>query len=370
MLWDSSVSVPSADKLNDIEGVKFYVIKKHQPVVDRFNWLHGIALAWHGDRLFASYGHNQGKENTATEVANYSVSSDGGATWSAPKLIDEGKEKNLAVSHGVLLSDGGKLWAFQGAFHGRMQNIHTRAYVRDETTGQWIKHGIIVEGGFWPMQEPQRMADGNWMMAGLQVVDGIGKPNNPAAVAISRGDDLLKWDLISIPKPPEVNMWGESTVILDGSNVLNISRYRSPIALASTSNDFGRKWTTMQQSNLPMAASKPYAGVLSTGQRYLIGNTTADNRNRRWPLTIAVTDPQGIQFRRVYRIRTAIHDGPGESHDSAALSYPYAVERGGKLYVAFSNDGGRGTNRNSAELAIIPIESLALQPEFHSGNER
>ncbi|MCO8121261.1 FAD-dependent oxidoreductase [Stieleria sp. TO1_6] len=358
-LWDPNVAVPSAAELLDIPGIEFSVVKQHEPETDKFDWLHGIALVWHGDRLFASFGHNHGKENTASEMANYCISSDGGASWSSVKLIDEGEEANHAVSHGVFLNHGGQLWAFHGAFNGRMRKIHTRAYLWDETTEVWTKQGTVMEEGFWPMQEPQPMADGNWLMAGLQVVEGIGKPNNPAAVAISHGNDLLKWDLVSIPKPADVNMWGESTVLVDGSDVVNVSRYQKPIALWSTSHDFGRTWTMMQESNLPMAASKPYAGVLSTGQRYLIGNTTSGNQNRRWPLTITVTAPNESQFCRTYRIRDAIHVGPGESHAKASLSYPYAVEHNGKLYVGYSNNGGRGANRNSAELAIIPVESLA-----------
>lgn len=357
-LWDSSVPVPSAGQLDDLAGIEFHVIKRHEPERDQFDWLHGVALVWHRDKLLASYGHNHGKENTASEIANYSISSDGGTTWSAPTLIDDGREDNLAVSHGVFLSHGETLWAFHGAFYGRMQRIHTRAYSFNEVTATWAPHGVVVEGGFWPMQEPQRMTDGNWIMAGLQVIDGIGKPNNPAAVAISHGDDLTRWDLVSISTPPGMNLWGESTVIVDGAALLNVSRYRRPVALTSTSNDFGHSWTVMQESGLPMAASKPYAGVLSTGQRFLIGNTTADGKNRRWPLTIAVSGSDGGPLRRVYRIRDAIHEGPGESHPSAALSYPYAIQHGGKLYVGYSNDGGRGGNRNSAELAIIPIESL------------
>ncbi len=215
-LWDPSVAVPSAGELREIDGIEFHVIKRHEPDVDHFDWLHGVALAWHDDRLFVSYGHNHGKENTASEVANYSISTDAGVNWSSPKLIDEGGEENLAVSHGVFLSDGGKLWAFHGAFYGRMKKIHTRAYSLNESTGDWTQHGVVVKQGFWPMQEPQRMPDGNWIMAGLQVVDGIGKANNPAAVAISHGDDLLKWDLVSIPKLPQLNLWGESTVIIRG----------------------------------------------------------------------------------------------------------------------------------------------------------
>ena len=359
-LWDAHRNVPAAWELLDPEDMEFQVIKKHEPKLDHYEWLHGIALAWHGDQLFASYGHNFGSENTASEVANFSISTDKGATWSNPMLIDDGDEPNLAVSHGVFLEHDDRLWAFHGAFTGRMQNIHTRAYLFDDATGRWEKQGVVVTDGFWPMQQPLRMNDGNWIMSGLRVIEGIGKPNNPAAVAISHGDDLRKWDLVTIPKPPELHMWGESTVIVNGANVTNISRYSSPSALVSTSRDFGRTWSMMDKSNLPMAASKPYAGTLSTGQHYLIGNTTNANGNRRWPLTIAVTAPHGEQFVQVFRIRDAVHAGPGESTATASLSYPYAIERDGKLYVAYSNDGGRRANRNSAELAIIPVASLTV----------
>lgn len=358
-LWDATNPVPAAADLPDVEGIKFHVIKARQPERDGFNWLHGVALAWHGEKLFASFGHNSGKENTASEIANYTVSEDGGQTWSKVKLIDDGKEEDLAVSHGVFLRQAKTLWAFQGAFYGRMKKIHTRAYSLDEASGQWRFHGVVIEDGFWPMQEPQKMPDGNWIMAGLQVVEGIGGGNNPAAVAISHGNDFTKWSLVSVPRPAAMAMWGESTVVANGRHVTNISRFRQPVALVSRSADYGRTWSTMKESNLPMTASKPYAGTLSTGQAYLIGNTTADSRNRRWPLTITVTDQAECSFRRVFKIRDAEHPHAGESHPKAALSYPYAIEHQGKLYVGYSNDGGRGANRNSAELAVIPVTSVA-----------
>ena len=40
--------------------------------------------------------------------------------------------------------------------------------------------------------------------------------DDPAAVAISHGDDFTKWDVVAIPKPEDLEMWGESTVIADG----------------------------------------------------------------------------------------------------------------------------------------------------------
>ncbi|NQT12817.1 MAG: exo-alpha-sialidase, partial [Planctomycetes bacterium] len=318
------------------------------------------AVAWHKGELYASFGHNTGSENTATEVANGRKSTDGGKTWGPLFAIDDGDPANPAVSHGVFLSHAGKLWAFHGTFTDRMQGVHTCAYVLDEETGKWQPQGVVAEDGFWSTQEPLRMEDGNWIMAGISVAGGYGGPDDPAAVAISHGEDFSKWDVVIVPKPKGLEMWGESTVIVDGPRVLNISRWGRPIALAAESQDYGRSWTTMRPSNLPMAGSKPYAGTLSTGQRYLVATTTADSGNRRSPLTIAVSRPGEEVFQRIFRIRDAKWDGPGESHPGCRLSYPYAVEHEGKLYVVYSNDGSRGGNRNSAEMAVIPVEALRV----------
>jgi len=361
VLWDPQRPVPKAAGLAKLEGVEFHVIQPRRPNLDGYNWLHGVAIVRHEDALYASFGHNQGSENTASEVANGRASRDGGRTWAPLFAIDDGPEENLAVSHGVLLSHQGRLWAFHGSFYGSMQRVHTRAYMLDPQSGKWTAKGIVAQDGFWPMQEPVKMGDGNWIMAGIAVEGGYGGPNDPAAVAISHGDDLTRWDVVPVPKPKNLEMWGESTVLVDGREVLLISRYHRPVALASTSSDCGRTWTTIRESNLPMAASKPYAGVLSTGQRYLVATTTADSGNNRRPLTIAVTRPGERVFRKIYRIRDAENDGPGESGPKIRLSYPYAAEYDGRLYVVYSNDGGRGGNRNSAEMAVIPVEKLAAE---------
>ena len=358
-LWAGG-AFPARAELPSLEGVSFQVIKPWEFETDGYRFLHGVALAWHEGRLYASFGHNKGGENTGSEEARGCRSDDGGQTWSEPFTIATGAGR-LAVSHGVFLSHGGTLWAFHGAFYDVMKQVHTRAYVRDAVTGTWQARGTIIEGGFWPMQEPQRLADGNWIMSGIAVANG-----NPAAVAISHGDDLLRWDLVVIPPAPE-SMWGESSVILDGKRILNLARYGAQAqALAAVSTDYGRTWTASQPSNLPMASSKPYTGTLSTGQHYLVCSTSADGGHRRSPLTLAVTRPGEARFCRVFRLREALHGGPGESHPGAALSYPYAIEHEGRLFVGYSNNGGRAGadrlcwNNNSAELAIIPVSALAV----------
>ena len=215
------------------------------------------------------------------------------------------------------------------------------------------------------MQQPQQMDDGNWIMAGLKVGEG-----NPAIVAISHADDFLKWDVVPIPQAKDIKkMWGESTVIVSGKQITNISRYGDKAeALVATSEDYARTWSEMRPG-LPMTTSKPIAGTLSTGQRYLVCTTAADSGKRRSPLTIAVSKPSENLFSKVFVIRHAeFPDGPGESHPNAAL-LPYAIEHKGKLYVGYSNSGDKSTrvgtgrelwNNNSAELAVIPIDQLRV----------
>jgi hypothetical protein len=354
-LWDERVRMLKAAELPVLEGVEFHVIKKQAPDTDGAKWTLGVGLAWHKGRLYASYGFNKGDENTPTEEAHVRVSDDGGKTWGAPVVMDHG-EGNLGVSHGVFLSHGGNLWAFMGAFYDHFQRTHTRAYLLDETTGQWQAKGTVLNDGFWPMQEPQKMADGNWIMAGFRVAKGYDAKGHLPAVAISKGDDFTKWNLVAIEAAPGLgNVWGESTVIVEGSRITNIARYGAkPLALVSTSDDYGRTWTLAAPSNLPMATSKPYAGTLSTGQRFLACTTTADSGGGRSPLTIAVSKPGQPLFSKVYVVRHSVSDKtPGVSDPRAEFSYPYAIEHDGKLYVGYTHK-----SHIANELAVIPVADL------------
>jgi hypothetical protein len=354
-LWDDAQRVPTAADLSKLQGVEFHVLKKQQPDTDGCRWTLGVGLVWHKGRLYASYGFNKGSENTPTEEAHVRVSSDGGQTWTAPVVMDHG-EGNLGVSHGVFLSHKDKLWAFMGAFYDKFQRTHTRAYTLNESSGAWEPRGVVIDNGFWPMQEPQMMADGNWIMAGARISNGYDVVGDLPAVAISRGDDFTRWELVVVPAATGLGqIWGESTVIVEDNRIINISRYGAKaLALASVSEDFGRTWTSTAPSNLPMATSKPYAGILSTGQRYLVCTTTADSGGKRSPLTITISKPDESLFGKVYLIRTSVFDGtPGVSHPEADFSYPYAVEHQGKLYIGYTHK-----SHAANELAVIPIQTL------------
>lgn len=362
-LWNDTQTLPKAAELPQVAGAEFHVIKKQAPDTDGAKWTLGVGLAWHKGRFYASYGYNKGNENTPTEEAHVRVSGDGGKTWGPPVVMDAG-EGDLGVSHGVFLSHGGKLWAFMGAFYAGSRpyhRVHARAYLLDEASGKWESRGAVIEGGFWPMQEPLKMADGNWIMSGLRIGGQYGQSGNLPAVAISKGDDFTKWDLVVIPAALGLgkNLWGESTVIVEGKRILNISRYgKKALALLSVSEDHGRTWTPAACSNLPMATSKPYAGTLSTGQRYLVCTTTADTGGRRSPLTIAVSKPGEAVLSKVFLVRTSVFDQtPGVSAPNIDFSYPYAVEHQGKLYIGYTHKSHAANG-----LAVIPIRSLEIKP--------
>lgn len=355
LLWDPSVPMPRSSDIPRLPNTRFTIIKKREPEKDGYDWLHGVAIIRHKNVFYTCWGHNKGAENTLTEVVQGSRSYDGGRTWSAVEMIAPGDDKT-AESHGVFLSRQGALWLFVSNFTGWRRGTKTKASVLNERTNRWVSKGIVAGDDFWPMAEPCRMDDGNWIMAGIIV-----RGTYPAGVAISRGEDFTQWDVIEIPQSEELErMWGESAVIVAGSEITNIARYGAKaMALASKSCDFGRTWTPMRQSNLPMTPSKPYAGILSTGQRYAIGTIAADAGFIRIPLTIAVSRPGEKMFCRIFCITDrTMRDNPRKAQPH--LAYPYAVEYDKTLYVVYSAALQRG-NLNDAELAVIPIDDLRVE---------
>ena len=153
------------------------------------------------------------------------------------------------------------------------------------------------------MDEPFRMDNGNYIIGGF-LVGGC----NQSAVAISDGDNLAKWEVILIPQVENIGKtWGESTVIVDGQNILNISLYGDKcLALIAHSQDFGQTWSLQSESNLPMTTSKPYGGLLSTGQHYLINSMASDIGKNRYPLSISLSKTGEITFSNIFRIRDDI----------------------------------------------------------------
>ena len=362
VLWDPEVPVPGPGEIERLENTRFEVVKLREPEVDGYVWLHGMAIWRYRGVFFTSWGANVGRENTVGEVALGRRSADDCHTWSeveaiGPSIEGEGR------SHGVFLEHGGKLWAFHSRFgkgEGRMfPGLSMEAFTLNEATDTWEAQGIAADN-FWPMMEPVRMQGGNWFVAGC---DGDWR----AAVAVSHGDDLLRWDTVKIDVGERVIT--EANAWVDKDNITLVMRNQSPLdpgnirAAVSFSTDFGRTWTVPAESNMPLSTCQPFCGTLSTGQRYLIGNSVQGGNNSRRHLTIAVSRPRQELLSRMWLIRDsaipeALRDTYGYT-DPQNLAYPHAIEHDGKLYVVYSA-GHLPANQNSGELAVIPIADLAV----------
>lgn len=357
-LWAREVAVPTREEAPIVAGARYHTIAPWQPEVDGFRWLHGAALAWHNGRLWACWGANAGAENTLTEVTRAAYSDDGGRTWSEAHTIAAGSEDE-GNSHGVLLSHRGRLWALVARFGASYANVRTEALVLDEASGAWESRGIAAGDGFWAMNQPVTLSDGALIMPGICVGGPPGEASNPAAVAISPDGNPAAWQVVRIPPAEGLDPWGESAIIVEGRRVRCIARNRpdDAVALVAQSEDAGRTWTPMTRSALPMGSTKPCAGLLSSGQRYLLSTTLADTGAGRCPLTIALDAPGERELSRVLRVRESLLPGESEERRTNAVCYPYASEHDGALYVAYSVRRGSG-NENAIELAAIPLEGL------------
>ena len=347
-IWKSEAVLPKVSELTKLKAERI-TIKPFEPETDGYIFLHGVALAKFKGKLYCAWAHNKVQENSGDEEVNYAVSNDNGKTWSGCITGNMNPEKGIAVSHGVFLTQGESMYFFAPQFIGQLgaEMMRMGAYVFDESEDKFRYLGVVLDERFWPMCEPILLENGNYIIPGIYVASDYWSPDNTAAVAISHGADIMHWDMVKVKPAAGVKVWGECTLTVDGSHCQMYCREHSEkfVALYAESFDFGTTWSELDISDLPMIESKPYAGTLSTGQRYLICSCAKGIKERN-PLTIALAEKGEEQFSKIYTIES-----------SAILSYPYAIETDGKLYVAYSSTT-EGYNRNSAELSIIDIANL------------
>lgn len=369
-LWAPAVSVPDRGAIREPKNVQLITVKPLQTGVDGYRFHHGAAIIAYKDELFVSIGVNKGVENTSGEEAIVLRSRDDGRTWGEPRVMQTPRP-GTGISHGDFLIHQDKLWAFHGAFaaietlptlntdakdefNDVFPGLCTGAYILDEGSNRWDPQGVVCEN-FWPCVEPVRLANGNWFCTGMN-------KDFLAAVAVSDGDNLKKWRSIDIPMEGDMRA-NETSFWADGSCITAVIRNHrpadpeKPCAAVSFSADYGETWTPARESNLPLSIAKPYCGVLSTGRRYLIGNSVNETNASRKYLTLALSRPGEEQLSTLYLVRD-VQQSPSPAGDARMnhICYPHAIEYKGFLYVVHS--AGHGHNINNIDLAIVPLREL------------
>lgn len=346
-LWDPGVAFPDISKIRYLDLITHVTV--HRAREGEYQFLHGAAIVAHKNVLYAAWANSLIDENSESEILRGRRSYDQGITWSDIEVIGQPLPGEDCRSHCSFLSHDDKLWAF-GARFGKIRQgsvfpgLKTEAYILDSTNCSWQTVGPVANDA-WPYDEPKRMPNGNWIM-------GAQDSEAQAAVLISHGDDFLHWDTVKIPIQDRIKlMFAETTIIIRKMTIVAIIRNSDqPFALVSVSLDCGKSWTTAETSNFPMANSKAYAGLLSTGQYFAVSNTGS-----RDTLTVAVSSPGQDQLSHIWKIRQGVTPQPFYKGwaKSAQWSYPYAIEYDGRLFIVYS------VGKEDCELSIIPIRALA-----------
>lgn len=318
-----------------------------------YHFLHGVAVdQWKG-RLVAGFAFNNKEENSITEQLFIRWSGDDGRTWTRAESI--APPASYANSHSVFLPQEDVLWCFGPRFlgHGGDEFIGLQMEAWRYDGSAWKPMGI-VGNDFWPLGAPTRLENGNWLISGCDT-------KWKAAIAISHGDDLLHWETVKPDVGEEI--FTEAAAWANGNEVLMVMRNQSAVtdgkyhAAVSLSMDYGKTFGACELSNLSMATTKPFCGKLNDGRPYLVFNESIEGKNwSRERMLLGIGERGSFSISKVY----VLDEGYACTHGRLNLSYPYAVQIGDRLYVAYSYESTPGTsyNHNDAMLAIVDISSL------------
>lgn len=202
-LWDPKVAFPAFDEMSDLDIVTHVAVERAQP--GEYHYLHEPAIAWHRDMLQVCFAnHPVAETNVRDEVIRGRRSVDG-LRWSEASIWAKAPLGDVeSYNHPVLFEDEGRLLGF---FTGwRNERPHTQLFLFDDDRQEWQHLGKEIPG-FIPFCPPQRMPDGNWIIGGELFW-------YEAAVAISHGDDLTRWDTVQLPRSEGVELIFPETAIV------------------------------------------------------------------------------------------------------------------------------------------------------------
>ncbi len=359
-VWDSSVDFPMPKKMEDPGIVTQVTVTRAQE--GEFHYLHEASIAWHKGRFFIGWSNHKTHEDENRNEQIRGCTSVDGLHWTRPgEWVAAPLMGVTSFNHPLLFEHEDILYGFFVAW--REGRPGTEIFTFDDEQERWIHHPGSQLPEFLPFCTPQRMENGNWVMGGEFWW-------YHSAVAISDGEDLLHWRVVKIPNAEDIRLlYPESAIVCHKDRLLAFCRPRQvgPVnaddaltAPVSESFDFGETWSTVRMSNFPLAPSQPFSGILSTGQNYLLVNSLEENRTL---LLIAVTEPGGKLFKKIYKVRHqawpairlfgGYNDGKGSyAGKPTEWAYPGAIEHDGKLYITYSQ------GKEDCALTIIPVDEL------------
>lgn len=362
-IWDPCLPFPDLLTMMEPDRITHVTVERAQP--GGYHYLHESGIAWYKNRLYVGFAnHPKVERNIDDEVIRGCVSDDAGMSFKpATMWMTAPQTGGCSFNHPVLAVHQDRMWGFFTRWEKHVEKPRCEIFNFEDASQTWQPINSHVPK-FLPFHPPMKMKDGNWIMGGESYW-------YEAAVAISDGDDWSKWHLVQIPHPETLELMFPETALIDhGDRIIAFCRpKRDGLAQVSFSQDCGRTWSVLCDSNYPMRSSQPCAGLLSTGQHFLITDHYDVDRHL---LMIALTQPAGRTFKKMLKIRHQAYplrrlfggydmgvvsdpDVPTKVGTTTEWSYPAAIEHEGNLYISYTQ------GKEDCVLSIIPISALTVE---------
>lgn len=351
-MWNDQLKIsPNA---GEPTGIKVSIVHKAD---DQFPFLHDTMVTCAAGKLLMAWYNCSEAEIVGRTIIRGCWSEDFGETWSSPEIIAEDTSGSGLHYVPVTFQEyAGKVYAYVTAMksHDRPVGLECRVY----------------ENKIWrkvhEYQEPLllntlvRKLPNKMLAAAGRMASKAGELPLLPVVAFSEDKAPADWRIRVLPGPwQEPQQQGEfyepfpeTTLFTQDDSLTAIVRgEKNPMVYFS--QDYGNSWMGPYDPELPVAAAKMEAGVLSNGTKYFIFNQRTDS-NDRSRLVMAVWPPEQDSFTRFYVLR----DGYDKQLQTGPYwHYPCACEQEGILYISCTASSDAENVRDGV-LIRIPIENL------------
>ena len=340
------------------QGVKTVRVFTAAQTTDHY--ANGVVLTAFGGRLYCMWQSSPRDEDSDDTWVAYSVSADGGDTWSSPQPLAVATADYYCTSGGWLVH-GDTLTAFIDVWPKGLEPRGGRTCFITTTDGtNWSPMQPVLMADGSPMQgvleqDPMRLPGGRIVgaahfMPGLHVypvytddATGHGGWHRGAFECTSLGKSSREIEPSQYLRP-------------DGTIVMLFRDQSSSFRkLAAYSTDQGETWTAPVTTDYLDGRTKQCAGNLPDGTAFMV--SCPSGSKDRWPLVLQLSN-DGINFGRTIVLRTK-DDLPPRRYEgkykTLGYNYPKALFHNGNLYIGYS------VNKEDVEVTIIKLNLDYLQ---------
>lgn len=298
-----------------------------------------------GDRYVVSWSNGRLHEDYVGQEVHCAWSEDG-TTWSEPGVVvatpaESALVRNNAGLHAAdgrlycyvcVAKDYGRDVAAPGMSALKEQHIHLDVHVTSDLEA-WTHHANICPDVYL-FEGPRRTRGGRLMCCGFSLAGRHGMvliwddPSDPAAPP----------RVVDIPESPdgaypEQGTWYQTN---DGRIWMYQRDQTASGRLALTwSDDEGDTWSPLLRTDFPNTYSRAYAGCLSDGRCYIVGNNY-DRLLDREHLLIALSDDGYVFDRQYVLVEGSTTRRINGRHKEDGYHYPNCCVDGDKLLVTYS----------------------------------